>query len=492
MSHIDDMFFRPEEVDEQIEQYLSDAHGAPEEQAARRALQGLQRAYQGKSNEQAPSLERVWQRVLTHQAQESAIPPAAMQAQESVEEQEETRPSSFMLPARLQDRRRAYRPSLFAQMVAVLCLVLIVGSFVLVTTLARRGQPLSSETAPGKAVALGTIHMFDINVGWAMNANQDRVLHTTTGVTHWQDASPAFASPTSIVVGTDFFDPSTAWVAATTGTQIFLYRTSNGGQTWQKAQVPDQGMGDCQIVFLNAQTGWLLVGKGVAAGSEAVDVLRTSDGGATWQVVSVSNANTVNNPAAIPFGGDKSGLSFVNATTGWITGFSPVGQFVWLYVTHDGGATWQHQSISGLEDPFGISTLPPIFFNTTDGILPVVLPNSQSQALTLYVTHNQGASWNATISIPSGGMAGMLDFVDAAHGWVADNIDAVTSNQYKNSVIYRTSDGGLHWTPYTVRLNADISMIDFVSRTQGWAIDSAQTLYQTTDGGQTWAQVTSP
>ena len=32
-------------------------------------------------------------------------------------------------------------------------------------------------------------------------------------------------------------------------------------------------------------------------------------------------------------------------------------------------------------------------------------------------------------------------------------------------------------------------MIDFVSQTQGWAIDSAQALYQTTDGEQTWTKV---
>ncbi len=37
--------------------------------------------------------------------------------------------------------------------------------------------------------------------------------------------------------------------------------------------------------------------------------------------------------------------------------------------------------------------------------------------------------------------------------------------------------------------DADITMIDFVSQTRGWAIDSAQVLYQTTDGGQTWTKV---
>jgi photosystem II stability/assembly factor-like uncharacterized protein len=199
----------------------------------------------------------------------------------------------------------------------------------------------------------------------------------------------------------------------------------------------------------------------------------------------------VNNPTAIPFGGDKSGISFVNATTGWVVGYSPVSSFAMLYITHDGGVTWQYQPISLPADAVGgVSTLSPIFFNATDGILPVVLAGAQSQSLNVYVTHNGGASWSATTPIPAGGIAGMVDFVDALHGWVAVNTYAVTGNQYEYSTMYRTSDGGHHWTHYTVKLRADIDLINFVSPAQGWAIDSTQTLYQTTDDGQTWTKIT--
>jgi photosystem II stability/assembly factor-like uncharacterized protein len=91
--------------------------------------------------------------------------------------------------------------------------------------------------------------------------------------------------------------------------------------------------------------------------------------------------------------------------------------------------------------------------------------------------------------VPTSATAGTIDFVDALHGWIVSNTFDVKSNQYINSTVYRTSDGGHHWTHYTVRLNADITMIDFVSQTRGWAIDSAQVLYQTMDGGQTWTKV---
>lgn len=379
---------------------------------------------------------------------------------------------------------------------AVLFAALLVGSFILLFTHAHQTGSSSRRVTPEKTPATGKhvgpityIHMLDANTGWAINNNTHRILHTTAGVTHWQDVSPRFDTPTPILGGTDFFNPSTAWVAVTDGTRLFVYRTHDGGQTWQKAQLPDQGVGAGQIFFLNAQVGWMLVGKGAAAGSEAVDVLHTSDGGVTWKVISVSSYTTVNNPTALPFGGDKSGLGFVNETTGWATGFTAADNFAWLYITHDGGVTWQHQSIPLPADASQASTLPPVFFNATDGILPVILPGPQSQAVNIYVTHNGGASWSATTPVPTGASAGTTDFIDATHGWLVGNTFDVKSNRYINSTVYRTSDGGHHWTQYTARLNADITMTNFVSQAQGWAIDSTQELYQTTDGGQTWTKI---
>lgn len=349
-------------------------------------------------------------------------------------------------------------------------------------------------TVAGTSVLFQQIHMFNASTGWAMTydlSDNSRVLQTTAGVTHWRDVTPATGNRNSIIGGTDFFDPLTAWVAVAVTDNLFVvYRTHDGGKTWQKAQVPDQFVGVSQIFFLNAQAGWILLGKGAATGSEAVDVLHSSDGGATWKILSVSNYTTGNNPTALPFGGDKSGLSFVNETTGWVTGSSTADNFACLYATHDGGATWRHQAIPIPANASQVSTFPPVFFNATSGLLPTIIPSLEGQSIIIYVTHDGGASWSATGVVPASATAGTIAFVDAMHGWIASNSFDVKSNRYIQSTVYSTSDEGKHWTQHNVTLSANIIVIDFASPAQGWALDSSQSLYQTADGGQTWTKVT--
>jgi len=504
-------FFRAKTIEGQIEALSPTPDGQlPAASINARLIRDLALVYDHPSYAQHldHSLAQVEQRLQARQIQHGDVAASAPPRAQSSHLANPPPARKRKQPQRTPSAPRRFAAAL-GSIAAVLCVAALLGSLVLAllatqhhgktvsttasqTPLPARSTAFASSTAVvGKAVALQTIHMFDARTGWAITSDNTRILHTTTGVTHWQDVSPVPITPPSILAGADFFSPATAWVAVASETGSLMYRTNDGGQTWQKASIPDQIVGNFQITFLNAQVGWLLVGKGAAAGSEAVDVLHTSDGGATWKTVSVTSY-TNNRPTALPFGGDKSGISFVSATTGWATGLSATSNFVWLYVTHDSGTTWQHQSIplAGNAGNGQIATMPPVFFNATDGILPVILAGLTNQATIIYVTHNGGISWNATAPVPIGAPARTIDFVDATHGWVAVNTDDVRSNQYTNSTVYRTTDGGQHWTPYTVKLSADMETLDFASPTQGWAIDSAQTLYRTANGGKTWTKVT--
>jgi outer membrane protein assembly factor BamB len=155
LSHSDHTNFTPAQVDEQIERSLSDPPNTPANHPSLRALHTFQRLYPVKSAEHAPSLERIWQGVLAASAQESAAPSTIIPAAATVDDPQDAPQSGMMSPASPHNPRRKPMPRarvLLLQLAAVLCLVLIVGSFVLVTTLSRQGQPASLPTGSGSGL----------------------------------------------------------------------------------------------------------------------------------------------------------------------------------------------------------------------------------------------------------------------------------------------------------------------------------------------------
>lgn len=118
-----------------------------------------------------------------------------------------------------------------------------------------------------------------------------------------------------------------------------------------------------QLDFVDQINGWLLVRKGVAYGSNPVDIYRTQDGGKTWEEVSAANA-----ASGIPVGGIKTGMTFQNNGRGWVTGQQPTGAAIY-YFSEDGGHGWDTKTIPVPKEypSHYTTTYPPIFFNANDG-----------------------------------------------------------------------------------------------------------------------------
>jgi len=293
-------------------------------------------------------------------------------------------------------------------------------------------------------------------------------------------------SPGSVA---DFHTASLAWIVTRQeGAAIAqILRTIDGGQTWQQSTVQSP-LFVKQITFIDAQHGWILSGKKNAAGApaEIAQVLRTIDGGKTWQSVSTALFSDVTPLGHLPYGGQKSGIHFLNGSTGWVTGTVMINDLAWLYVTHDGGSTWYQQT---LPRPSGVpsaqlSIQTPTFFSTTDGILPVKfsdLTTERNIATVVYVTHDGGTTWKPTS--PVSAVLRAADFLDRQHGWVTDGTS-----------LFMTSDGGQHWTRLAASTNfKQVTQLDFVSGTLGWAIsdqgNGSSFLLKTIDGGQTWTPI---
>ncbi|MDR3541264.1 MAG: hypothetical protein P4L69_09920 [Desulfosporosinus sp.] len=81
------------------------------------------------------------------------------------------------------------------------------------------------------------------------------------------------------------------------------------------------------VVFMDTKHGWKMVPGQGAMNSEPVDIYQTTDGGESWIKTAVANQKNVSASEStnlfagtLPYEGIKNGLSFVNSSTGWITG----------------------------------------------------------------------------------------------------------------------------------------------------------------------------
>jgi photosystem II stability/assembly factor-like uncharacterized protein len=347
------------------------------------------------------------------------------------------------------------------------------------------GAPPSSPTSEALTAAqqMQTLVMFDERHGWA--TTQRSVLRTDDGCLHWQDVTPGGAQAAVERIVTSYLNATRAWVALIleNATVTPIYYTDDGGRSWQHSDIQTRGIGVVQITFLDALHGWLLANQGLEGSSEAVAIWRTGDGGRHWQQIVSVTAPAAGRAGSLPFSGNKSGLSFATTTTGWASGSEPGKSALWLYVTHDGGLSWQPQTLPlpAADNNAQIATLPPHFFNAQEGILPVNIYAAGTASLYFYVTHDGGASWQYGEALPASVIA--WSFVDVNDGYATDR-----------SALYTTNDGGRHWTRRLPGASfVDVIQLDFLSLATGWALrlsePAATHLLKTGDGGRSWVQI---
>jgi photosystem II stability/assembly factor-like uncharacterized protein len=350
---------------------------------------------------------------------------------------------------------------------------------------------------------LDSIAMADRRTGWAVT-DSDKILHTIDGGEHWTNVTPPNVTATQkYALGMPYVLGSRlAWVQSCalqnniTVELCTLFRTNDGGRSWNdlgalpKFQIrgnPNPVAAGTIYNFIDQRHGWLMIGLG-ALGSMDVDIHRTNDGGRTW--VKIAADNTRDRRSGLPFAGQKLGITFLNITTGWITGYISGCNRPYLYVTRDSGRTWQPQRIplpSQVTARWNMYTMPPTFFSARDGVLPVSLSyalkgencEEGKTVVIVYTTHDGGNRWNYTSPVAAHRKI-PVSFADVNHGWLADG-----------GILFRTNDGGYRWTKIPLSSTfGDIKQLDFVSPQIGWAVRTvAPFLWRTLDGGQTWIRV---
>ncbi len=375
--------------------------------------------------------------------------------------------------------------------VAALLAMAIVATLVFIARQPHTAPVKPRPVIPVAGIAFNAIAMYGDD-GWGLT--DTALLTTADGAQTWTNVTPAI-SKADAVVGYYPLDARRVWLE-TVGTDIKarVWITADGGQTWSSAQVSVTLAMPRALIYTDGTHGWI-AGPGQPATQfeqQGIVIASTVDGGKTWHVVSQTNyPPDSSTPGSPPLQCGKQQISFLNATTGWLTG--ACGGGITFDMTTDGGKTWK---VPALPSPDGkswpadcgggyCSLSAPRFVSPTFGYMLLFDYDSIRDAhrTTLYVTVDGGKTWD-TRAVPGGDTD--VRMVDAFNGLAAAGGGATPT------WLYRTADGGHTWQP----VNADIALqavvLDCISASQCWALSpggASNQLFKTLDGGATWTDL---
>lgn len=327
------------------------------------------------------------------------------------------------------------------------------------------------------------IEMLDEVFGWALT--EEHIIRSDDGGVTWYDVTPANLADAGYLVYADFFDADHAWVQFPDMNKYpnggKLYRTADGGLTWESFATPFSGG---VIKFIDESNGWIMADLGVGAGSMAVSIFKTSDGGKSWNRVYTNDPNLTGAAETLPLGGIKNIILPLDADTAWVGGVVYAPGEVYLYRSDDGGATWFHINLvlpEGSADS-ELSLLGIRFLSDTDGVLAIRMTSEIPQIL-VYSTDNGGNSWS------------LLPVTFDGYGFL-ETPSASEMIFYTAGQFHVTKDAGESVAQVTpdIPFADSIRDMSFVNSQSGWVIaedaSSARILYKTTDGGATWTALT--
>ena len=267
---------------------------------------------------------------------------------------------------------------------------------------------------------LCSVFFLNPQTGWAAGEH-NTVLKTTDGCTTWKRMTDRNDSTRCVEIV--FSDANKGWL--NTG-EVLLY-TSDGGDTWQ----PAAGIG---------KSGGF--GAGCLVGSAryqlhtpnmGVGVFRSDDGGRTWTPL----------PGKLERNSYRA-ISFSDAQHGWL-----LAQPSTISMTTDGGRTW-----SDVEQKISQRTVKVKFVNATAGWA------FGPDGTTMLGSTDGGKTWTSQYTgLKSYDALGDLDFRDAQNGFVLSG----------NGQVIATTDGGKHWRQIG-KLVLGIRGLSFPDPSHGWVV----------------------
>ncbi len=370
----------------------------------------------------------------------------------------------------------------------------------------------SAVVAPNGLPMSGYVHsMFFLSAETGfIGLDRGGIYMTRDGGLDWQAVfGPPLPTASGQAFSVGFSDLEHGWLLAGDGPP--LYTTADGGLTWQLVYPPLSP--STAISFLSPQLGY-----GAGWTYDGATVLRTTDGGSTWTATGEAPVSL----SALEVIGPSELIALGQAD---------------LYVSLDGGRTWQVQSFARGWYPAALGMA-----DTQRGW---VIGYSLAAGRQLFYTGDAGLGWQAlaTPFVPSAlAPLGGQDVLATGTPKVAEiylNPDrqgrTATRLKSQTPYLWRSTDGGLHWTPLALpqwqpRQGAPVGMrvgtsglvwlwsgssiwlstdggatfrriafhgigalgdVSFSDARNGWLLTTAGALYATGDGGLTWQEIAS-
>lgn len=351
------------------------------------------------------------------------------------------------------------------------------------SALQPQGTPLPAaiEAPIIDSPAIVNIEMLDEVFGWALT--DENIIRTNDGGVTWYNVTPGSLAEAGYLVYPDFFDANHAWVQFPDMNKYpnggTLYRTVDGGLTWESFSTPFSGG---SLHFVDENNGWMMADLGVGAGSMAISVFQTGDGGKNWSRVYTNDPNLAEASDTLPLGGIKNMIVPLDAETAWIGGVVYAPGQTYLFRSDDGGKTWFNINLvlpeNTTESELSVEDM--VFLSPTNGLLALRVTSDTPQTI-VYSTENGGNTWSQ-LPVSFEGY-GILETPSSSE------MIFYTADQF-----YVTNDAGATVQQVSPDIKLGDSVIDmsFANSQTGWILTVDQKLYKTTDSAATWTPLVIP
>lgn len=276
----------------------------------------------------------------------------------------------------------------------------------------------------------------------AVNSTDTSYHEVTVRNSEWISQASAFSKPSRGISYMHAVDSLVVWATAYDESSGFFpnkefTHTENGGETWKSGIISGcDGLGPSMIFALNSDTVYCPMYR--QSGTNPQGIYLTVDGGNTWNR---QTSASFSDPASFP-----NVVHFFDQNNGFCMG-DPIGGEYEIYTTVNAGVTWTRIVVDSIPNPLlnetGIAGYYSAFgdkawFGTTKG--------------RVYWTNNRGKSWNVSTTTLSGKSVD-VEFADQFHGLAQDKESNTTGT------LSETFDGGISWK--AVNITGQIGTNDF-------------------------------